>query len=230
MFSKQMYSVRWLSTVGFIVAVCTLGLSPTSTPSVMAEVGSQAWEFNNPPLDSNLDSYIPKAGPSFSLSLNPGYLRMILPTFQIFDHWTHADNAPQLRFAAPSGDWELSTRLRVLTPLGDANYHTGLMVAFSKLDLMYWGIYRGNEIRLERSGSRPGISASLTHAATEVELQIAKRGTTYAFSYRPAGNDVWELIGNYTSSLTPQFVGLITKTWSRVHIEVDFDYLRLNSL
>jgi hypothetical protein len=192
-------------------------------------------EFSGPQLDSTFTPYVPKPGPTFSLTANPGRLRLDIPsniaTVGVsFDHWTNADEAPQLRCAAPSGNWEMTTRLKVLSPTDQQDYHIGLMVVFSRFDLFYWGIYRGEEIRLEKSGTQGVLRTPLTiNATAEIELMIAKEGNTYSFSYRAAGTNTWTLVGRQTRTEIPQFVGLIGKTWSPVRLTADFDYLRVQA-
>ena len=188
-------------------------------------------DFSESVLDPAFTPYVPKRGPTLSLTDNPGHLRLDIPSGGTagvtFDHWTNVDEAPQLRCSAPSGSWEMSTRLKVLSPTDQQDYHVGLMVVFSQFDLFYWGIYRGAEIRMETSGSRPGISAPLSNPNEEIELMIAKQDDIYSFSYRPVGSNSWTLVGQLSRSESPQFLGLIGKTWSPVRLVVDFDYLHV---
>jgi hypothetical protein len=205
-----------------IVALALQGL-PTSPCNT---------EFSGSTLDPAFTAYVPKPGPAFSLTDNPGHLRMELPAnittgSTTFDHWTNVDEAPQLRCSAPTGNWEMTTRLNVLSPRDQEDYHVGLMVVFSRFDLFYWGIYRGAEIRMEGSGSRPGISVILTNANAAVELMIAKEGNTYSFSCRFVSMNNWTEVGRLTRAESPTFVGLIGKTWSPTYLVSDFDYLRV---
>jgi hypothetical protein len=61
----------------------------------------------------------------------------------------------------------------------------------------------------------------------DVELMIAKDGSTYTFSYRFPPSEAWILAGSQTDPTSPQFVGLIGKTWVATNLIVDFDYLRI---
>jgi hypothetical protein len=186
-------------------------------------------EFNSSTLDAAVSTYIPKAGPTFDLTANPGHLRLDLPGNTAFDHWTGVDEAPQLRLTAPTGNWEMTTKLRVLRPTTNANYHAALMVVFSRFDLFYWGIYQSAEIRMERSGSQGVFANRLSNPSSQIELLIAKNGSEYSFSYRLEGSSTWTEVGRLQEAGAPLFVGLIGKTWSPVQLTVDFDYLRVSS-
>jgi murein DD-endopeptidase MepM/ murein hydrolase activator NlpD len=154
-----------------------------------------------------------------------------LPATTTFNHWTQTDEAPQLRLPAPAGAWELTTRLKIINPtpfvLNKDFYHTGLMVYFSQYNIFYWGkLGPVGEVALEKSGSSNVLLKFFP--SLEVELMIAKDGTTYSFSYRAPGSETWTLVGCKTTTESPQFVGLIAKTTQPTNLMVDVDYLRLS--
>ena len=122
----------------------------------------------------------------------------------------------------------MTTKLKVINPITNENYHAGLMIYFSRFDLYYWGIFKSEEIRLERSGFNNVLSTGFT--SREVELMVAKDGNTYSFNYRLTGSASWTAVGCRITPEPPQFVGLIAKTWSPTNLVVDFDYLRVNDL
>ena len=173
----------------------------------VAQTSGVNGEFNSDQLDSSFSVYVPQSGPTFSLSANPGFLRMQLPASTSFDHWDRQDSAPQVRFHPPSTNWEITTRLQLVGPSGNQAYHAGLMIYFSRFDIFYWGLYRGQEVWLERSGT----SAVLREisAARDLELKVTKHGINYFFSYRFFGSESWTLLGVQSTPNTPQFVGLI---------------------
>jgi hypothetical protein len=127
-------------------------------------------EFNSDRLDPALSVYIPQSGPTFSLTANPGFLRMQLPATTPFDHWDRQDAAPQLRFTPPSANWETTTRLQLVGPTGNQAYHAGMMIYLSRFDIFYWGVYRGQEIRLERTGASEVLKE--ISSARDLELKV----------------------------------------------------------
>jgi hypothetical protein len=216
-------------TFGLAVLMFSWGSLPFSQTG-FAQTSCNS-EFGGSSLDPGLSAYVPKSGPTFSLTTNPGHLRMSLPGNDRFDHWTFVDGSPQIRCTAPTGNFELITKVKAILPTGTPlNYHVGLVIDFSQRDAIYWGDYQGNEIRMERSGIRPGISAGLSNPNAELELKISKIGNDYTFSYRAAGAAAWIDVGTYNTAKAPKFVGIIGKTWNLVRLLADFDYLHLNSL
>jgi hypothetical protein len=186
-------------------------------------------EFNGPEI--NRDASIHLVRPRFTLSANPGQLRLIMPGTAFFDHWAGNDAAPALYVPAPAGDWTMTTRARLVQPAQGGFFQTGLIVRFGQFDLFYWGIYRQEqptELRLERTGIKNLTSVNLGASGNpDVELRIVKEGSNYSFSYRFPPGEEWILAGSQTSTQAPQFLGLNGKSWVATNLIVDFDYLRI---
>jgi len=171
--------------------------------------------------------YIPEPGPEFTLSERPGYLRMKVPTAGIYDHWTNVDKAPQIRRGIIGEDWQVETKVELISVTGDA-FHIGLMVYFSKFDIYYWGYYTSSDqLRLERSGENGIID--VFNVSSEVELRIRKEGEEYHFEYKEIGSVEWIEAGVEREETEEAIeIGIIGKTFGdNVSIVADFDYLRL---
>jgi hypothetical protein len=125
----------------------------------------------------------------------------------------------------------MTTRAKLVKPTQGGFFHTGLMVRFSQFNIFYWGFYRfeqPTELRLERTGIQNLLNVNLGSAENpDVELRIAKDGSNYSFSYRFPPGETWILAGSQSDPNSPQFVGLIGKTWVATNLIVDFDYLRI---
>jgi hypothetical protein len=151
-------------------------------------------------------------------------LRMEVPDLTTYDHGSHVDRAPQLQYNIGPGDWSIETELRVSDYR--ATHHTGLMVYFSKNDIIYWGLHNGwgEHLRIERSGE--GSLGERVGAWTrdQVYLKITKAGTGYDFFYKARASDAWTLLETVSVDETPTKVGLILKTWKPTAITAAFDY------
>jgi hypothetical protein len=172
--------------------------------------------------------YIPVTGPSINLTDHHEWLRMYTPATKKFNHWTNLDEAPQLRRSVPPGDWQIEALVDLIYFKG-TSFQTGLMIYFSRYDIIYWGFYREkNVLNMSKSGSSTLISANY-NGGRQVELRIRKVGTTYYFDYRKPGDPSWIQAGVKSFTATPTQVGTLIKTWDKVEVITDFDYLRLNN-
>ncbi len=171
---------------------------------------------------------LPLAGPDVNATERAGWCRFDLPSTSAFDHWSNKDNAPQLRRNLPSGDWQIQTRCELINASG-GKFQTGLLVHFSRYDLLYWG-FDGSaaSIKLTRSGTHDiGIITTNYAGGNVVDLRIRKIGTTYFFDYKSPAASQWTTAGQYTEATVPGEFGLIAKTWAAINLTSDFDYLRL---
>jgi hypothetical protein len=201
----------------------------SGTKRLAAQTSGFTDEFNSSTINREASFHIPS--PRFSLKANPGHLRLIFPGTAFFDHWLGNDAAPALYVQAPENNWSMTTRAKLVKPSQGGFFHTGLMVRFSQFDLFYWGIYQtglANELRLERTGLKNLLSVSLASAQNlDVELRIEKIGEDYSFSYRFPPSQEWIQVGVQPGPASPEFVGLIGKTWVSTNLIVDFDYLQV---
>lgn len=180
--------------------------------------------FATTTLDPAETSRIPLAGPTYSLSNDPGTFQWVVPNDQAYDHWTTVDQAPQLRRTDMGGDdWVLETKARLLST-GSGAYHGGLLVGFGTNDCYYWGFSQDHHLQLDRSGT-----SDLTHVANTsdvVYLRVTKTGSNYEFAYRTPSVLTWTVAITTTGVTNAvQFVGIIVKTWLATSIAMSFDYL-----
>jgi hypothetical protein len=178
--------------------------------------------FSASTINAAWTQYVPASGPSWSVTANPGVMRLTIPNTQAYDHWTSVDNAPQLqRSDMGSADWDIQTKLTLVSNPG-GNFQTGLMVYFSRYDLFYWGFDNGTSLQLDRSGAAGLIKVPNT--ATTVWLRIQCIGSSYLFYHKTASGDLWTfdgIEGAVTNAVA--HVGFIGKTWSPVTLTADFD-------
>ncbi|MBN2001423.1 putative Ig domain-containing protein [candidate division KSB1 bacterium] len=173
--------------------------------------------------------YIPKAGPDINMTDHPGFLRITVPSTASYDHWRTVDDAPQLRRKAINGDWELITKVNLLA-VPDEKFHVGLMLYFSRYDLIYWGFNGGIDTIDMTRVNYIGLINVPYSGGSVVELRIRKEADTYYFEYREEGALTWIVAGSYNLAMNPSKVGLIAKTWIAADMVADFDYLRLNNI
>jgi hypothetical protein len=99
-------------------------------------------DFDNPSLDPDWTWYVPKEGPTYSLSAVNGAFRMILPQLDYFNQspdW--GDEAPQLRRTdMGTGDWAIEARLENTSAAADAGYWPALEAVFDPFDQARFGI------------------------------------------------------------------------------------------
>ena len=183
-------------------------------------------EFPDSTLNANWSWYKPLTGPSYSLTVRPGWLRLSVPADKAYNHWATTNNAPQMQTAAPSGDWIMETKVNLSSQTG-SGFHGGLMVRFSATDIAYWGFMQGKNLALKRSTSGTATLLSATNTASTVWLRVRKQATTYWFEYKVNDADNWTTVGSRTWTTVPQQVGLILRTWSVAAINLDFDRFNL---
>ncbi len=170
-----------------------------------------------------------------------GVFRFTFPTGVALDHWTSVDRAAQLRRRDfPEEDWIMETRLYFVGtgdpasptwPPANDSYQAGLMVAFGQYNMFYFGPYRGTRLQLEKSGQ--GNLCNLDPGLRELSIQVKKTGTTYTFSYRATDDQDWIPVCSRTATETPQWAGLIFKSWSTLPTgkeTFDFYYFRLEPI
>lgn len=197
------------------------------------------WEdsFDGKALDPRWTWRAPVQGPAYSLAERPGWLRIRIPQRQEgYNQWNEpaADDAPQLRAPAPTGDWTLEARVQLQQFAPDSHFMAGVMVGFSDSRLLCWGPLQGPglpggpkepEAWLEPTGQSGYAKAP--GPAGDLLLRLAKAGTTYRASLRRPGGE-WQDAGTYTCADPPQFVGIIGKTFSPgPGITFDVDSIRL---
>jgi len=215
---------------------------PWAVAAVLATVWpvwSQGWEegFDAGALDARWEWRVPVEGPTASLTDEPGWLRIRIPEReQAFNHWDSpkpVDDAPQLRAAAPEGDWMVEARIRLheLDPAGQ--FQAGLMSGASDTWLATIGpvqapaLNNGTEtpeVWLEPTGSSGFVR--VPGEAGDVWLRLVRTGSICRGQVSRDGNE-WADAGACILARDPQFLGIIGKTFSSHAVAFDVDYVRL---
>ncbi len=215
------------------------GLALVALVLVAAAAGGAPWrdEFDRRSLHKRWTWHTPAPGPSVSLSARAGWLRLTVPqTSEGFNHWAGVQRAAFLQTAAPDGDWDLNARVSLSEWKADSNLHLALVVGFSPERILAWGPFLSKS--LYPDAPRPAVWAEPTgHGAylrtgveaRDIELQIARRVDTYRLRTRKPGAQRWTEHGCwYGGGLTPQFVGLMGKSFGPNPAgALDVDYVEL---
>jgi CSLREA domain-containing protein len=196
--------------------------NPTSGPVKQIEED----DFNSLSLDGDWSWYVPKSGPSYSLTDVPGSFRMSLPANDSFEHWTDVDDAPQLRRTdLGSGDWAIETQLTNIDAT-DAGYWAALEVGFDQFDQIWYGMVDDGYLKINRlsEGEHQAVDQDLS-----LILRLEKHGEKYIFKYRQNPNEAWTVLAPKTYLGTPTYVGLIGRGFSTgtTEMHIDWSYFRL---
>jgi hypothetical protein len=195
---------------------------------------------DDPALNSDWQLYQPMGARGVTLEHEDSLFRAIFPSWIVLDHWTGVDNATQLRRADIPEEFVMETRvhfagsgdpLNPMWPPAEEAYHAALMVYFSRFDVFQWGLYRGTELRLERSGINE--MCVLDPSLRDVSLQVKKVGTVYSFSWRATDDLPWNFFCSQEAPQRPQFVGYIFKSWNPIitlQETFEFDYFALQDV
>lgn len=198
--------------------------TPTPSPYPYTEIERD--EFDGPGLSPRWEWYVPKPGPSASLNADPGLLRISLPANNDFEHWTDADNAPQLRRTdLGDSDWAIETRLEAVSPSPDAGYLVGLEVGFDRYDQLWMGVGQDSLLNV----TRPGIDPESVLETLPLIMRIEKQGPVYTFKYRHDPAEAWTVMTTKNDERTPAYVGLITRVFAggSAQIDVDWPYFQM---
>jgi len=193
-----------------------------------ASGGAYSDEFNSS-LDPKFffDNPAPNpGGQSYSLTANPGFLRMT--TTGSTDLCEYANTAPKILENAPPGDFQIVSRV-LAAP--DAYFeHAGIIVI---QDSTHW-------IRLIRDSNGNGINLqeghpgcpTLSHvdfSGGDVVLKLSRSGNTYQAAFSTNGVD-FTPFGTTVNSLTPTYIGMtVVSTPPDNVFSADFDYFRVST-
>jgi len=210
--------------------------------SAAGPVLAQGWEddFGGKTLDPRWQWRVPATGPTLSLGDEAGWLRIQIPErAEGFNHWSApepVDDAPQLRTAAPQGDWELEARVRLQQFDATGQFQAGLMVGASDSWLLSLGAFQAPglqegpktpEVWLEPTGSSGFFR--VPGDALDVWLQIVRTGSICRARMSRDGSE-WVEAGACFLPHAPEFVGIIGKTFSPGPMAFGVDYIRLRPL
>ncbi|HQK96090.1 MAG TPA: hypothetical protein PLD23_21520, partial [Armatimonadota bacterium] len=180
-------------------------------------------DFDAPQLDARWEWYAPAQGPTYSLTDNPGSLRVIVPSRPGgFSHWdepVERQTAPLLLTAVPEADFTLEGRLRIVEHGAESNFHIGLMAAPSKRNVACWGPFFGPliypmeapEVWAECTGF-----ARLAHdvgPVSDLWLRLECAGGYFRFAVKRSADEPWRDAGRALAFFRPRYVGLMFKTF-----------------
>jgi alpha-glucosidase len=198
--------------------------TPTPTPTPTAGPGND--EFNNSTLDPGW-SWVREDNTKWSLTANPGYMRITIQSGDIYS--TNTNNMKNILLKTPqASDFTLTTKL-TLDPA--ANYQQAGLLVYTDDD-NYINVQRkyssGKKFSIikEVAGVPTEISVTDTAGAT-IYLKLVKSGTTYNGYYSTDGTN-WISISSFTGvSLTSPKIGLFAGS-SATGRDADFDWVHVN--
>lgn len=182
-------------------------------------------EFGSPELDPKFffDNPAPNPeGQSYSLTENPGFLRMTTtgPT----DLFGSTNTAPKILENGPAGDFQIVSRVLALPDVGFE--HAGVIVI---QDSTHWVRLirdsRDDSVYLQEG---PDVFVSyVPFSGGDVVLRLTRTGSTYEAAFSPTGDNFTE-VGSTVNSLMPTYIGMtIVSTPPGNVFTADFDYFRV---
>ncbi|MDF2922596.1 MAG: hypothetical protein K0R57_1510 [Paenibacillaceae bacterium] len=182
-------------------------------------------EFNSAALDDQW-KWVRENPAKWSLTANPGYLRIVGENGDIASNRTDAKN--MLLTGAPSGDWTIETKL-VGKPTS-AWSQGGLLVYID--DITYLRVTRlygsGNQFQFDTQidGVRRHTEVADTIASPTAYLKLEKIGDSYNAYYSPDGSSYTQVGTAVTAELSNPKVGLIV--CGGTGMTADFDYFHID--
>lgn len=160
-----------------------------------------------------------------------GNLRLTVPADVAYPHDATLDRAPKLRRTAPTGDFELETKVAIVGTNPATAFHTGLLVQLGANDAVTWGFYGplaggpGTNLVFRRTGST--TFREVPFAGSTVYLRVKRIGAYLLFSHRATLADPWTFDGTLRVTATPTHVGYIAITTQVRALTADFDEFQL---
>jgi len=195
-------------------------------------------DFDKPTLDARWQWRTPAAGPTYSLTANPGHLRVTAPQRQTgFNHWVMPPrDAPLLLHEVPDCDFTFEGRVKLVDYGEGSNFHLALVAAESEGSVVAWGPFyarqlwqmQAPQVWLERTGWGKEIAAE--GDARDVWLRLDETGGVYTFALKRAAGAEWQVAGHRHTWFEPKLVGFMAKTFGNgPAVTVDLDYLALET-
>jgi len=217
----------WTSAGDVVLDMDYFRLERTSAPDPGPDKEVEMDEFNSLSLAEDWNWYVPKTGPTYSLSAVSGVFRMILPEGDSFEHWVETDDAPQLRREdLGEADWAIETELVGITA-ENAAYWGALEVGFDQYDQVWYGLDDGSYLKAIRVGNCCPYFE--TPESMTIILRLEKHGEDYIFKYKHDPDEAWTAISPISIEETPVYVGLISRviTTGDEEMNLDWSYFRL---
>lgn len=171
---------------------------------------------------------------TWSLTNNPGWLEIIALPGYVGDGTL--DNI--LLRPIPEGNIEIETKI-IFKPVGDFQL-AGLLIYESAANFLQFGrafcdalnfcANDGFYVDMTRNGNYDGQNLATAADESEVAfLRLRREGNKYTF-YASHDGQEWKLIGEKTSDMNPQYIGLLAgQAWSAPQ-PAQFDYFIINQL
>lgn len=173
-------------------------------------------------------SWVRPDGANWSLTANPGYMRIATQPGELFQTTNTAKNL--LLRNAPDGDWTISTKLTYSPTAG--NQQAGLIVYLD--DDNYVKLVRGYttsdriSFQKETAGAFDNLYEVNGVTAGTVYLKLAKSGTTYTAYYNTDGSETWTPIYQTTFSPRGARIGL-SSFGGATGPQADFDWFDIRT-
>jgi hypothetical protein len=219
-------AVRATSDVNGVTGQITLDIFGTRVSTRSSSVWTD--HFTDPTLDARW-AWIDEAPAYWSLTINPGFLRII----------TQSPTKNRLIQIAPDGDFKIRTRV-LFTPAENFQF-AGLSIYTDENNFMNFGRAYCNAAPpecaenaiyfdlVENGAFVPPNHVKTTTVQNEAYLLLERNGDEYT-AYVSTNNTTWEEVGSHTTSITPAYVGLYASGQSSLtEIPADFDSFILES-
>jgi len=199
------------------------------TPPAQAETACK-WDDFNKDRDPAWQFLDPLGGSSYSLTANPGYLRIFAPNGNR-DLTPGNLNAPRM-VQTLRGDFDIRTGLEAYP--NSSNYQSaGILVWMGSGNYIWVGRSLKDIIahRYMRDNSEKGLNpANINYPSAIVHFRITRKGNTFT-TYYSGNGDSWILTGSieYPSATPNLQVGiLIINNWQDTPFYADFGYFSIN--
>jgi parallel beta-helix repeat protein len=200
------------------------GSAPVVLPPEPIFTEGESDEFNSSTLDPQWN-WIREKGEKWSLSAQPGYMRIISEPGDIVDGQATARNI--LLTGAPEGDWTIDTRM---VGLPTSQWSQGGLIVYEN-DQTYFRLTRlygtGNQFQFTKqlNAVREHVEVTDPIESTVSYLRIVKQANTYSGYYSADGVEYTQVWTTQTADLVDPKIGLIV--CAGTGLTAEFDYFRI---
>ncbi len=202
--------------------------NPPPTPNTFLE------SFGDPVLNPRWTWVDPVGNSTWSLTANPGHLRMVLPAGSTHNCWPGLLNCVRLLTPLQPGDFTAETKIDGAA-LGQRAQGYGILFwqdqnNFIRFEFWSYGstVYVAAWRVSNGSGSQPLPLKTVMPGSSNL-LRVSKTGSTYQFSYSINGGSTWLLAGTFSASgFSPASVGVEANNYEFMpSTTANFDYFSL---
>jgi len=222
--ARSLRAVSVLLVIALAIAFATTDVGPSSADSACL-----VDHFSGPGLGPEWTWVDPLDGSLYSLSANPGYLRIQALTGNC-DLATFNTNAPRL-LRSLTGDFDIRTKLSI-EPV-HTYQSAGLVMWIDGENFVWIGRSVGDVVGTNyvRNGSNSGLNPpGDPYSKTTVHLRMTRRGTRFATYYSESGTS-WTMTGSNDYPLIGETVTAgvyLINNWQDNPIQADFDFFQIN--